>query len=273
MTKPIDMKKYHEKASARIAHVKSHLEGFHDPVEGIKRAIQFLTEGTGSRSGCLLRLSSYLSAEAVCSWFVEQDIHALRQWSFVCASVEKAYLPLSKNLGSPGAQVLGLLFPLLSNHPGVIEWFTAYDRLFNLDRVENHKTENFRAYNAIVALRKEWSRLKTRCERVLSDPPGANSERRFQVDNQFFLALADGNMEGMQSALQELVSPAVIRGRSNLESGFTDGLISSYAVIYAKIAHLAGYPVTIDSPYLPLAWLDGTPLPHYEQPYSFLEEG
>ena len=59
--------------------------------------------------------------------------------------------------------------------------------------------------------------------------------------------------------------------RAKAESGFTEDLISTPAVIYAKIAWLHGCKVVVDTPYIPAEWLPMDPLPHYDNHYRFLK--
>jgi hypothetical protein len=137
-------------------------------------------------------------------------------------------------------------------------------------RVANHKTHDFWAYQAIIALRGDWEKLTARCELVLSDPPGASSEKKYLIDHEFLLALAKGDCDGMKNILLQLVTPKGLRLRRDDEGGFTGDLISTYAVIYAKIASRHGHDVDINSPYMPSEWLDNTPLEKYDFHYSFL---
>jgi hypothetical protein len=74
----------------------------------------------------------------------------------------------------------------------------------------------------------------------------------------------------MTEVLLELTKPKVINARLNDESGFTNNLISTYAVTYAKTAWYHGYQITPDTPYILGAWLPIEPLPVYQKQYSFI---
>lgn len=141
---------------------------------------------------------------------------------------------------------------------------------YHPDRIEDHKTHDFFAYQAVVGLHGDWGRLAERCERVIADPPGSSGELKYSRDHKFYLALAHQDVPAMEQALGEIVTPHALKSRANDESGFTEGLISSWAVIYAKIAWLHGYEVKVDSLHIPLAWLPITPLPIYDVGYGFL---
>lgn len=90
------------------------------------------------------------------------------------------------------------------------------------------------------------------------------------IDHEFYAALAAGDAERMIEALNLLVTAQEINRRKNLESGYTDDLISTTPVIYAKIAWYHGYELRLDSPYVPAEWLPMTPLTVYEDHYDFL---
>ncbi|MDB5802957.1 MAG: hypothetical protein JWN73_279 [Betaproteobacteria bacterium] len=204
------------------------------------------------------------------AWFEYGDLNAMRQWCYVAAKLDQMWNQMEDDTLSPGAKMLQLLKPLLSNHGSLIEWFAHYDKGYDLDRVENHKTHDFWAYQAPLALRGEWQRLIARCERVIGDPPTAGAQQKYLPDHHFYLALAQGNIEKMQEVLEQLVTPKAVHGRSDDDSGFTEGLISTAAVIYAKIAWRHGYQVMVDSPYIPAEWLSLEPLSQYDNHYRFI---
>lgn len=256
-----------EHAAKRVVHVESHLDGGFD----IDEMIFYIESNTGNPKACLLGLSSHALARAISAWFSHHDLKSMRQWGYVASKLDQEYYKRSEETHSAGAKLLQLLKPLLSNNPKLIDWFAHCDWVYDLGRAENTKTHDFWAYQAVVALRGEWDRLEERCERLFRDPPRASSEQKYQVDHQFWLALARREVGRMQDVLQELVSPKARRARSNSESGFTDDLVSTSAVVYAKIAWFHGYEVQVDTPYIPAEWLPMQPLGHYDNHYAFLQ--
>jgi hypothetical protein len=256
-----------EKAKKRIAHIEEHvLHGFDNNDQCIKN-IQY---GLGSPAGSTLTLRSHAMASAMRSWFVEHDLAATRQWMYVAAKLDRLYYRMTDDASGPGSKMLQLLAPLLSNDRGLIEWFARYDGAYNLERINNTKTHDFWAYQAIVALRGEWAQLERRCEQVLGGPPKSAVEQKYIGDHQFYLALARGDAKEMQIAIRDLLTPKALSGRANDESGYTKGLISTPAVIYSKIAWLHGFPVDIESHYVPREWLPTSPLKIYNDVYPFL---
>ena len=205
------------------------------------------------------------------SWFTHHDLKSMREWCYVASCLDKdLYCRVPDTMG-PGGKMLQLLKPLLSNNAGLINWFAHHDAVYDHRRIDNPKTHDFWAYQAVVALRGDWSRLSARCRIIADSPPKAKDLQKYLVDHQFYSALAQSDVEAMQSALRELVSPRMLHRRSNNESGYTDDLISTPAVIYAKIAWIHGFKISLETPYIPAEWLPMDPLPHYDVHYNFLK--
>jgi hypothetical protein len=259
---------YAEKANKRLAHVKHHMEGSESDIE---KRVHYIENNLGDPLACALGLSSNALANAMFAWFGNHDLNAMKQWCYVAAKLDQLYFQMQEDDPDWGRGVPGLLKPLLSDNKELIDWFAHYDLAYDMKRVENHKTHDFWVYQAIVALRGDWPRLAERCERIIADPPGATKEQKYLQDHHFYLALAQGDIEKMQYVLQEIISPKAINARLDYESGFTADLISTPAVIYAKIAWRHGYKVKVDSPYIPQEWLPIEPLNQYDNHYAFLK--
>jgi hypothetical protein len=81
---------------------------------------------------------------------------------------------------------------------------------------------------------------------MIAHPP-SGPKKRFMLDNEFFIALAEGDTSKMESVLRELTTPAAIKRRFDSENGYSEGLTSTFGVIYAKIAwrHAIGSPLPV----------------------------
>ncbi|HDR9277687.1 TPA: immunity 49 family protein [Burkholderia vietnamiensis] len=90
------------------------------------------------------------------------------------------------------------------------------------------------------------------------------------VDHKFYLALAQGDVNGMEVAIDELVSPKSIRKRASLDGGFFANLICVQAVIYSKLAWRSGYEVNVDSAYLPKEWISEIGPKSYFDEFEFM---
>jgi Immunity protein 49 len=218
-------------------------------------------------------LEQHALAGAMLAWFDQKDVHALKNWAYVSGKLTQWWFPLEKQYFGSMAVFVRLLMPLLSNDTPLIQWFATHDSdpIIDLRRAEDSRTIDFQAYQAIVALRGDWPRLVNRCKALLTTPTKSSNLKKFTIDNEFYRTLAKGDIAGMEAALREIASPKIVRQRSNDGSGFTQDLISSYAVIYAKIAWRHGYKVKVDSPYVPAEWLPNDPLDSYDNHYAFLK--
>ncbi|CUI08762.1 hypothetical protein BN2497_12301 [Janthinobacterium sp. CG23_2] len=157
-----DSEKMEAKKLARILHAKSHAQF----TEGKAKALDFILRGVGNRVACAMLLSDNAMANGIVDWFENHSIEGLRQHFYVAAKLDQFWYPLNTQPFSPPGNFLQLLTPLISNDRTLIEWFINYDAAYDISRVENHKTKDFFAYQAIVALRGDWARLLARCEKV-----------------------------------------------------------------------------------------------------------
>lgn len=251
----------------RIAHVESHLDGGFN----IERALSYIRTGQGDPAACVSSLARHAMAKAMQTWFAEGDLAGFRQWAFVRASLLKRHYLMAPDKIGPGGKFMELLMPLASNHAGVVEWLADHDEIYDLERAEKHKTWDFLAYQGVVALREDWPRLIERSERVLADPPKDPAYQKYLIDHRFCVALGRGDLTAMEDALAQMCQPKLVRSRANDESGYTEDLIFTPAVIFAKLAWRSGYPVKVDSPYVPAEWLPMDPLPSYDKHYDFLD--
>lgn len=232
------------------------------------KLVDMIESGRGSRSGCLLSLRSYANATALVSWFGGHDLVKCKQWSYVSAKLERIRFQMEPNSWYPAYL---LLMPLLSDHEGLVGWFAANDRPFDMERAANPSTPEFHGYQALLALRGEWKSLEERCIQIIGNSP--SKMKKYEIDHRFYLALARQDIGGMEAALQELTSPRIAKVR-NVEQafGFTEKLIGTHAVIYAKIAWRHGFEVKVSTPWIPEEWLPVAPLPFYTDPYGFMKE-
>jgi hypothetical protein len=252
----------------RIAHIRSHLDaGFE-----LDQLVHNIENTLGDPRACVMSLSGHAEASALYAWFEQRDLTSLRQWFHVAAKLDQKRYQMQEDKQGPGSKMLRLIKPLVSNDRSLIKWFAHNDEAFWMERVEKPSTHDFWAYQAFIAIRGEWERLAERCERVIRDPPRAAAEQKYLVDHEFYQALARRDMGAMTEVLKSLVTPKMIRARANDDSGYAEGLISTAAVIYAKIAWYHGYEVRVDSPYIPSEWLPMEPLDRYDDRYSFLRD-
>lgn len=255
-----------DEARRRLLHVKQHLL-----MSKVTPALDHIVAKTGSRSGCLLSLESHALASAVEAWFEKGDLSATKSWAYNCGRLHLIWTMENMETHSPAARVLNLLMPLVSDHSLLIERYAHLDQAFDPKRRDSTTTLDFLSYQSLLALRGDWLNLIYRCEEVLAHPPRTASLNKYLLDQHFYLALAKSDKSSMEGVLHELVSTKCLRGRQNDESGFTRDLISTYAVIYAKLAQRHGHKISINSPLVPDPWIPIAPLASYTDSYPFME--
>ena len=142
--------------------------------------------------------------------------------------------------------------------------------IYKLERKEDPHTYDFLDYQAIIALRGDWSRLSERASSMLTAVPAKRGMNEYQIDHRFYLALARGDESGMEQALSELPSPSAVYRRENDDSGYVANLISTAVVLYAKTAWYHGFETKVNTSYIPAESPPVAPLDAYPKPYPFL---
>jgi len=253
-----------DKQEKRLEHIASHLDGGFD----VPGCLAHIENGTGSPPNCVRHLVSHALASAISAWFRVGDLQAFKQWTYVAGKLQI----MATEWDPPTFFSIGRAWDffglVLSDAPDCVELCGRYEKLLDKDEVEKHKRAPFFVNQFLLALRGDWPRLRERCEKVLADPPSAL--KKFNADEEFYLALANTDIKGMRRALEYLVSPKGLRARNNGESGYTEDLISTPACMYAKLAWRHGYRIEIDTPYIPREWLPVVPLANYDEPYPFM---
>ncbi|MBJ9686416.1 immunity 49 family protein [Burkholderia vietnamiensis] len=262
-----------EEAANRLSHVLER-RAFDISSGVLDNCITNIEGDLGDPSGCLRTLMSYAEASAISVWFETGDVAAFKQWFYVRAKLE--YILSQPKYDEPiGAlayerRAINGIYYLISDHEGLIDWYGGIDSEFDVKRISNHNLFDFWTEQFFVALRGDWGVLEERCERVISNPPKGSREKKFLVDHKFYLALAQGDVNGMEVAIDELVSPKSIRKRASLDGGFFANLICVPAVIYSKLAWRSGYEVNVDSAYLTKEWISEIGPKSYFDEFEFM---
>jgi hypothetical protein len=253
-------------ATSRIEHVKSHLDG------GFNLAgyIANIKTGQGDPVACLDRLSSHAYAQAIEEWFGNSSLEKMKAWFFIADSLRQYRYSLKTDKMNFMLKTFDFLASLVSDNESLISWFCNNDDIVDTKRIQATTTADFVAYQIRLAVKGDFTQLRDRCARMIAHPP-SGPKKRFMLDNEFFIALAEGDKSKMESVLRELTTPASIKRRFDSENGYSEGLISTFGVIYAKIAWRHGYEVVVDTPYIPSEWLPVKPLAHYDAHYEFLK--
>ena len=241
------------------------------------RAIELLNSNLGSREGCLSNVLMHAEAQCLMAWFKRKDLKEHKQWAYVAAKTQRMIFQIEPWRWFPAFKHL---YALLYDNESIVSWYAGHRVPFFIqDEERGNEALNkddpslvtFHSYQALLALRGNWEELRRRCEHILSLPetPGGKD---YLVDHRFYLALANGDKTGMETALNYLTSPEVAKNRNReIAFGLTENLIATHATIYAKIAWRYGFEVAIESPWVPREWLPVEPLQQYDDPWSFMQ--
>lgn len=260
---------YMNSISSGLAHVKSKSE------RGMDEKILLLDSGKGSRGGCLLTSQIPVGSWAMLAYFSEGNTVMLKQWSFVRAKIRAMYIheTLEDNLTED------LLWPLISDNEEIIEWYKKFDAQYWPDDPSitggdkrNPKDWMYYRYQSWLALNQRWEELAERCERIIAMQDEIKKDCMYLIDHRFYLALARGDVAGMECVLTEMCQPRMLALRHKQESGLTNKFIASHATIFAKMAWRNGYEVNVDTPWIPKEWLPIKPNKSYEDPWPFMQK-
>lgn len=246
------------KAAQRLRHIGSHISAGKD-VAGVVRNI--LT-GTGSPSGSALSLGSYCLARGMHAWFEHADLSATKQWFKLSGECQNVCLDLQRDQMNLMPRVMCLSRMLVADHEPEISRFLAFSHIYSAKAIANVKSVDYSAFNIVLAVKGEMELLASRCDALRKDPPASHG-KKYLPDNEFLAALAVGDPHRMQEVLNDLVSPKMARSRAGLEGGYTQDLISTSAILYAKLARRHGYEIEVESDYIPVPWLPIAPLDNY----------
>lgn len=269
------MKQLHdEKALARLNHIEADLDGGTFAPERIARMNTRIVDNEDNAPTCIGRLKSYAVAKAMSSWFKSGNLTELKNWFYVAGKLEFVLTEAPFNFADPSAYVdraLDGMFFLVADHQEMIRWYSKFDEQFDTSETDDPKAVEFWTKQFFVALRGDWDTLASRCEDIFNAPPTTGNEKKFMIDHKFYLALAKGDVAGMEGAIKELVTKKLLSSRSSLEGGYTEYLICTPAIIYSKLAWLHGYEIVVDTPYIPKEWLPRAPLASYDDQFNFMK--
>lgn len=263
--------KYITKRDERLAILRAYLDEHFLSQEATR--LNLIQTNAGNPAACVFSLAGDAIWRGAADWFDNYDVNQLRQHFYVSALLKRHHYGmldtegLRQRIMQPFISQYELLAPLVSNHHNLIDWYAHNDKLYDMDKVERHKKWDFYAYHSFVALRGEWTRLISRCEQAMVDPP---ADKAWYGYNTLYYALAKHDKAEMERLLHEMLTPPKLRRRLTEEPPYTEHFFASRIIIFMKIAWLHGFEVKVDSPYVPMEWMPMTPLAKYDHRYAFL---
>ncbi|MBF0786246.1 hypothetical protein E4T80_12305 [Muribacter muris] len=163
---------------------------------------------------------------------------------------------------------------LLSDNPTLLDYLVTHrDEIVDLS-VPYDRTDARAFFNAntLLALTGDWQLLKERALTFLNDEKKARNYLKRVPDHEFYVALADKNVEGMKEALSKLLDIKLAKRAARETLLHFDFYIQPQVVMYAKIAAIHNFNLGIDSPIAPRELIEINPLPEYKIPYDFMTQ-
>ena len=162
---------------------------------------------------------------------------------------------------------------LLSDNQKLIDYLIKHrDEIVDISvPYKRTDTRPFFNANTLLALSGDWQLLKERALEFLNDEKKARSDLKRIPDHEFYVALADKNIKGMQEALDKLLELKFAKRAAKDTILHFDFYLQPQVLMYAKIAAIHGFDLGIDSPIAPKELIDINPLAEYKIPYEFMK--
>ena len=162
---------------------------------------------------------------------------------------------------------------LLSDNQKLIDYLIKHrDEIVDISVLyKRTDTRPFFNANTLLALSGDWQLLKERALTFLNDEKKARSDLKRIPDHEFYVALADKNIKGMQEALDKLLELKLAKRAAKGTLLHFDFYLQPQVLMYAKIAAIHGFDLGIDSPIAPKELIDINPLAEYKIPYDFMK--
>ena len=162
---------------------------------------------------------------------------------------------------------------LLSDNQKLIDYLIKHrDEIVDISvPYKRTDTRPFFNANTLLALSGNWQLLKERALTFLNDEKKARSDLKRIPDHEFYVALADKNIKGMQEALDKLLELKLAKRAAKDTLLHFDFYLQPQVLMYAKIAAIHGFDLGIDSPIAPKELIDINPLAEYKIPYDFMK--
>lgn len=162
---------------------------------------------------------------------------------------------------------------LLSDNQKLIDYLIKHrDEIVDISVLyKRTDTRPFFNANTLLALSGDWQLLKERALTFLNDEKKARSDLKRIPDHEFYVALADKNIKGMQEALDKLLELKFAKRAAKDTILHFDFYLQPQVLMYAKIAAIHGFDLDIDCPIASKELIDINPLAEYKIPYDFMK--
>ncbi|QGM80500.1 immunity 49 family protein [Otariodibacter oris] len=236
----------------------------------LQKDLRFIKTGFGNPLFCMKWIGTYYEARASLRLLLEGNVPAFKQDAYVGAKLD--ILGSEDSLGwIHGINTSSFFVPIMSDNPQLIQFLINHRNDFE-DKYKRTDTHSFFLKNTLLALAGDWQELKERAEVFLNEPKKVKEDNKRIPDHEFYVALCDKNIEGMEAALKKLLEPRAAKWAVYDNNLWFDFYLQMQVLMYAKIAAIHGFDLDIDSPIAPKELIEYKPLEHYEDPYDFMKE-
>ncbi|MCK3654434.1 hypothetical protein A4G19_01215 [Pasteurellaceae bacterium Macca] len=203
---------------------------------------------------------------------VENDIQAFKYNTYLAAKIN-ILSEYDYQWAYNGRNVGHFFNALMSDSPELLNYFIQHrDEIVDINApYHSRDARPFFNANTLLALTGEWALLKTRALLFINDPKMLSSNRIRIYEHEFYIGLAEQDIEKMKKALNILLEPKNAKKAVYDCDVCYDFYLQMQVLMYAKIAMIHGFDLGIDSPIAPKALIEINPLEKYEDPYDFMK--
>ena len=214
--------------------------------------------------GCYSVLSGYHQRLGVYDYFVEGNLHSLKQHFHVASKLDLASIALDKSQRlEVGSEIF---YTLLSDSSEVINAVVNLETPELVRERDNPLWSRFHVHMLQLAIRGEDAALREKIEKIAKH--GKKPERQASASGQDFYSLL---LQRDQAGLESLIQNKSARIKS--ADPLIEDWMSYLGTLQTKLCWLKGIPVQIDSPLIPMELMPIQPLAHYDDVYDFLQPG
>lgn len=229
----------------------------------------------GNPFGAIWCLSLEYEAKATKNWLENKNNKDFKQNCYIAGKLHLLHENRS-DWGYSGTNIGNFFKILMSDNKDLINYLVQNIDIICYESKPNyHKgmsSNLFLNKTTLLALKGEWEKVKERSKIFLNDIPKDMKKRT--SDFEFFLGLAEGNIEKMKIALEKLLIPKNAKIAAYDTEAYFDFYLQVQVLMYGKIASIHGYDLGIDHELAPKGLIKYAPLSEeeYKDPYDFMKE-
>ena len=166
--------------------------------------LQLLRSGQGSKPNCAGSMKRQYIYKALQAMFLQQDPALFRQYTYTAALFR---IMQAQQRPAQFDGMCALFAAVVCDDAELYHWHSQHvlpsfstlpkQKWIDRNRVGSREFQTFQLH---LAMQQKFELLAERAEYILAHPPGKNM-LKYQVDNQFFLGLARGDVAAIEEAI------------------------------------------------------------------------